>query len=58
MSLRTSLPIYTTRPHSPHAETATWSMSAWMILLAMYLAWANVVAWGGIGLVYAAKVIL
>lgn len=39
-------------------ETAEWSCSVWMTLLAGLLIWLNVIVWGVIGLVTAARVIL
>jgi len=55
--LNTSLPIYTTRPHGRDGETASYSMSVWMTLLAGVLVWLNVVVWGLLGLYFAARVI-
>ena len=55
-NLNVSLPIYTTRPHGRDGETATYVLSFWMTMLAILVAWLNVIAWGVIGLVTAAKV--
>ncbi len=55
-NLGLSLPIYTTRPHGQDKETATYSMSFWMTMLAGLLVWLNVIAWGAIGIYEAFRV--
>ena len=57
MSLMDSAPVYVTRENAD-GLTASYSMSFWMTLLAMFVVWANVVVWGVIGLVYAVSVAL
>jgi len=52
-----SMSVYVTRPHGTNKETYSYTMSAWMILLAMFLIWGNVIAWGCIGLYQAWRVI-
>ena len=47
--LGVSLPIYVTR-ETAHGETAEYSLSLWMTLLAGLLVWLNVVLWGGYGI--------
>lgn len=57
MSLRgmgTPLPVYVTRK-TAHGETAEYSLSFWMTLLAMLLVWLNVVVWGVIALIEAGR---
>ncbi len=54
--LGTSVPVYTTRK-SGDGYTMTYSMSAWMPFLAMFIVWLNVVVWGIIGLITAVKVV-
>ncbi len=46
--LNTAMPIYTTRPHG--GETASYSLSLWMSLLAMLIVWCNVIFWGAWGI--------
>lgn len=55
--LNTSLPIYTTRPHGRDGETASYSVSLWMTLLAGLLVWLNVVVWGAVGIYEAVRVV-
>lgn len=55
--LGTSLPIYVTRK-SAEGETAEYSLSLWMTLVAILLVWLNVMAWGCLGLYVAVRVVL
>lgn len=57
-NLGMSAPIYTTRPAGRHAETATYSQSLWITLLAQVVVFANVILWGGIGIVEAVSRII
>ena len=55
--LGTQIPIYVTRKTSK-GETGSYSLSCWMPLLVMILAFLNAVAWGVLGLVFAVRVIV
>lgn len=53
--LGTAMPVYVTR-QTADGLIAQYSLSLWMTLLAVFLLWANVVAWGIVGLIYAVRV--
>jgi hypothetical protein len=54
-NLNMAMSVYTTRQDA-HGQTASYSLSLWMTLLAMFLIWLNIVVWGAIGLVYSVLV--
>lgn len=54
--LGTSIPVYTTRK-TADGYTMTYSMSAWMPFLALFLVVLNMIVWGVIGLYEAYKVV-
>jgi hypothetical protein len=49
-ALNMSTPVYVTRKDGD-GRIMSYSMSAWMTLLAMAVIWLNVVAWGIFGMV-------
>jgi hypothetical protein len=51
-----SLPVYTTRRDGT-GESATYSCSLWMTLLAGFIVWLNIIVWGLIGLAAAVVVV-
>lgn len=55
--LGTPLPIYVTRENA-NGQIAEFTLSAWMILLAMFIVWANVVLWGAYGLAAVVRALL
>lgn len=55
--LSNSMPIYTTREDA-NRESATYSLSLWMTLMAIFLIWANIIIWSLIGLFVAVRVIV
>lgn len=57
MNLRSSMPVYVTRPESD-GYVASYSMSLWMTLGAMMLLWLNIVVWCLIGLALAGSLIV
>lgn len=52
----TKSPIYVTRK-AADGTVGYLSMSVWMQLVVLLLAWSNALLWGVVGLVYAVKVL-
>lgn len=57
-ALSTPFPIYVTRKYGVDGKTGQYTLSAWMILLVMLLAWTNAVAWGAYGVLEAVKALV
>jgi len=53
--LNQSMPVYVTR-ETGNGVIASYSLSAWMTLLAIALIWLNVVIWSAIGLYEAVRI--
>lgn len=56
MSAFDSLPVYVTRK-TANGYTGSYSLAAWMPLLAIALIWLNIVVWGCVGLYEAARIV-
>ena len=54
-NLGQTMPVYVTRKMG-NGDIVYYSMSIWMSLLVMFLAWINVVVWGVLGLYFAVRV--